>query len=55
MKYLWGSHSDFKILFILGDDYDLCAICLEDYKVGEKLRLLPCQHGKLSFFVEFGG
>lgn len=34
---------------------EVCAICLEDYKDGEILKTLPCQHGTtwLSFLLVF--
>lgn len=30
---------------------ETCAICLEDYKDGEILKVLPCQHGRASFIL----
>uniref|UniRef100_A0A670KH19 RING-type domain-containing protein n=1 Tax=Podarcis muralis TaxID=64176 RepID=A0A670KH19_PODMU len=30
--------------FRRGDSYNLCVICMADYEVGEKVKILPCSH-----------
>ena len=36
--------------FHRGDYPETCAICLEDFVEGEKLRVLPCRHSWLSLY-----
>ncbi|TRY79078.1 hypothetical protein TCAL_05915 [Tigriopus californicus] len=40
------------IKFKTSDPYETCCICLEDFEEGEKLRILPCDHGYHSKCID---
>lgn len=37
---------------LIGHIGETCTICLEDYKHGENLKVLPCQHGKVLSYID---
>lgn len=38
--------------FKAGDPFETCCICLDDFEEGEKLRILPCDHGYHSKCID---
>ena len=38
--------------FKQGDPFETCCICLDDFEEGDKLRILPCDHGYHSKCID---
>lgn len=45
--------SIFNATHISGYMEKTCAICLQDFKDGDSLKILPCQHSKIWFILTF--